>query len=330
MTYDYSISCNSKEYKIAFLWAILMIFIYPIGVPIIYFLLLYNIRDEIQLVTKKLMNNHEINLNTLLDTQCSYFPLRIRYQLLTLNFLYESYQPYYWWWDILDTLQRITITGLLVLISSESTLQVMIGSLLILSYIYIIISCSPYNDVYIQRIKIISMWQIFFIFYLILIIFINYQYFNSSFYEVIFLFIIFFNIFYELMYFIFQYFYRNFVGFVFNNEDASDVYSGDDCEIDSSNQNNNNNCNNDNNNNNNSNSRQNSRNLLNQVRNERKISETEMNQLQNLQQQRRSTIESPFHTHSLQSPSSRSLSSSKIIIKTENNSFEELKSSEVL
>merc|ERR1712070_664947 len=44
---DYSISCNSDRYRYGVAWAIFMIFIYPIGLPILYFCLLYNIRKEL-------------------------------------------------------------------------------------------------------------------------------------------------------------------------------------------------------------------------------------------------------------------------------------------
>jgi hypothetical protein len=47
LTADLSISCSSSEYKDWRIYAILMIFVYPIGIPALYFTLLYFNREEI-------------------------------------------------------------------------------------------------------------------------------------------------------------------------------------------------------------------------------------------------------------------------------------------
>ena len=45
---DYSISCDSPRYRFGVVWAVVMIFIYPIGIPLMYFGLLYSARNAIK------------------------------------------------------------------------------------------------------------------------------------------------------------------------------------------------------------------------------------------------------------------------------------------
>lgn len=47
MTADYTVSCHSSEYHFGFIWACVMIFVYPIGCPASSFHLLHGIRHEI-------------------------------------------------------------------------------------------------------------------------------------------------------------------------------------------------------------------------------------------------------------------------------------------
>ena len=48
MTADYSISCDSNRYWFAYYYALCMVVVYPIGVPLYYWVLLYRSRDEIK------------------------------------------------------------------------------------------------------------------------------------------------------------------------------------------------------------------------------------------------------------------------------------------
>jgi hypothetical protein len=43
MRVDYSISCNSDRRQFGLVWVILMIFVYPIGILVFYFVLLYKV-----------------------------------------------------------------------------------------------------------------------------------------------------------------------------------------------------------------------------------------------------------------------------------------------
>jgi hypothetical protein len=170
MTADYTVSCDSAEYRFGFIWACVMILVYPIGCPAYYFYLLYNVRHQIQMgygddtMSEKVGESLE-SLETVSEE------MRAKQQkLVSLKFLYDSYQPHYWWWEIAETTQRVLLTGILVLIAQGSAIQIVVGALLTLSFLRMYARYEPYRDSFVLSIKIISYWQIFFVFWIALLI----------------------------------------------------------------------------------------------------------------------------------------------------------------
>jgi hypothetical protein len=47
MTADYSISCDSNRRYFGLVWNIIMIFVYPVGIPVMYLTLLYQVGDNL-------------------------------------------------------------------------------------------------------------------------------------------------------------------------------------------------------------------------------------------------------------------------------------------
>jgi len=60
---DMEVDCTSSRYQFGRLWVYFMIAVYPIGHPLVYFLLLYNNREEIK--QKGIKNREHIFLDTL-------------------------------------------------------------------------------------------------------------------------------------------------------------------------------------------------------------------------------------------------------------------------
>jgi hypothetical protein len=82
MQADYSVSCTSDRYYWGRNYAFGMIFIYPIGVPLFYFLLLWTRRDEIT------------------SRKNPGFPPNQLDRIEPLRFLFDSYEPKYWYWYV--------------------------------------------------------------------------------------------------------------------------------------------------------------------------------------------------------------------------------------
>jgi hypothetical protein len=172
MTADYSVSCTSDKYRFGFIWACVMVAIYPLGCPAYYFYLLYHARHDIQA-----REEHTPSLSIEKSESEDKEPIelseveRVRQgKLNSLRFLFESYQPCYWWWEIAETTQRLLLTGILVLIAQGSALQIIVGGLLTLSFLHLHARYEPFSDGFVLSIKIISYWQIFFVFWIALLI----------------------------------------------------------------------------------------------------------------------------------------------------------------
>ncbi|CAN0394727.1 unnamed protein product, partial [Ectocarpus fasciculatus] len=106
MTVDYSVSCASEKYQFGFVWAIVSIFVYPVGIPAFYFYELYSARHLI------MSRNDHSEFSSDSDAKSAL--------LKPLHFLFEFYNPQFWYWEVVETLHRLLLTGVLVVISHGS------------------------------------------------------------------------------------------------------------------------------------------------------------------------------------------------------------------
>lgn len=85
------------RYRFALVWAIISIFLYPIGMPALYYYILYSHKEDII--------NRETPLLT--DEEEEQRVMRIR----PLRLLYDFYHPKFWYWEVIETLLRLSVTG---------------------------------------------------------------------------------------------------------------------------------------------------------------------------------------------------------------------------
>jgi hypothetical protein len=64
----------------------------------------------------------------------------------------------------------LLLTGILVLIAQGSAIQIVVGALLTLTFLHFYARYEPFIDDFVLSIKIISYWQIFFVFWIALLI----------------------------------------------------------------------------------------------------------------------------------------------------------------
>jgi hypothetical protein len=114
---DYSISCTSEAYYRARSYAVIMVFVYPIGVPLVYYLLLWSHKSLI-------LRRKEIEL--------SEYEKKL---ILPFSSLYGAYEPQFYYWEVIETFRRIALTGALVLVNPGSGLQIVVA--LLVSFLFI-------------------------------------------------------------------------------------------------------------------------------------------------------------------------------------------------
>jgi hypothetical protein len=156
MTTDYSVSCSSPTYQFGRAWAIAMVFVYPIGIPLFYSFILYRSRQDIQ-------SHHDASLSR---EQLEQLSQRTK----PIQSLFLSYKPHFWYWEVVETISSLILTGVLLLIAQGSAIQIVIGeifaSIIMLLHNY----CEPYIDPNLQRAKHISHWQILGLFFAALLL----------------------------------------------------------------------------------------------------------------------------------------------------------------
>jgi hypothetical protein len=116
LTADYSISCEDDRYLWARSYAIGMVLLYPIGVPLIYFLVLWRHRDDI-------MSRKEAT-----------FTAQGKARIEPLSFIFSSYEPQYWYWEVIETFRRLLLTGVLVAWDSPNS-AIVLGLVITLIFV---------------------------------------------------------------------------------------------------------------------------------------------------------------------------------------------------
>ena len=119
-------SCNSNIYKGMVVYAFVMIVLYPVGILSLYSKILINNKESI----KKTVEEREK------DTE-----------LMSKGFLFDSYKPECWWFEIFETVRRLMLTSVLGLVEPGSDTQLASG--LVMAMIGVAIFCG--FQPYIQR-----------------------------------------------------------------------------------------------------------------------------------------------------------------------------------
>ncbi|GMH98757.1 hypothetical protein TrVE_jg2081 [Triparma verrucosa] len=159
---DFSINCNSDEHKAFQTYAALMILLFPIGVPVMYFVLLYKKRE-------KLDPGQGLFASTTSPEGALEKALSIRAKhesedtlLLSLRFLYSSYEPRMWWFEVFETLRRLCLTGFLVFLSPGTAAQIIFSMIMCMFAMRVYSGCSPFISTLYDSFSEVSQWQLFF------------------------------------------------------------------------------------------------------------------------------------------------------------------------
>jgi hypothetical protein len=199
LTADTSISCQSAYYHSWTGYAYFMILVYPVGIPAVYLYLLYRRRDEISsrdvevdvptadtavtampspdqsiAVAGKIEEPHSQSIlppmlfrdSTVDDER----PSIMRRDVLTaeterLSFLWSSYKPEFWYWEVVESTRRIVLTAVLSVCGPGTSQQNVLSLLLALLYIKLYGYFSPYVDPLAGILAETGQFQIFFTFF---------------------------------------------------------------------------------------------------------------------------------------------------------------------
>ena len=80
--------------------------------------------------------------------------------LKSMRFLYENYQPKFWWFEVFETLRKLSLTGFLVFLAPGTGLQICIAMMITMFSLHVYVSLKPYQDPYSNKLAQVAQWQL--------------------------------------------------------------------------------------------------------------------------------------------------------------------------
>jgi len=162
---DYSIDCNSSLYvSFGRPWAVISLFAYPIGLPLVYLTLLYKNKAAITYRKELKLMNKSILLN---KSRKRKYKKEKAHQVDGLAFIFLSYNPKYWYWEIVEVSRRLALTAGLQAIFNGSLTQVIISLIVALFYMQLYTYIQPFDESIDNFLAEIGQFQIFFTYFAI-------------------------------------------------------------------------------------------------------------------------------------------------------------------
>jgi hypothetical protein len=139
-----------------------MILIYPIGIPLMYYLLLKQVKHKLDPGQKRL--TYELGS----DDAGMKEAIRLRNEfeehdpdVKRLHFLYASYEPSCWWFEVAETLRRLTFTCGMIFFLPGTAVQISASMLLCLGAMRIYAGYKPFVKDSLDLLAEATQWQLF-------------------------------------------------------------------------------------------------------------------------------------------------------------------------
>jgi hypothetical protein len=177
LTADMRISCDSDYYRRGVIYAALMAVLYVGGIPFMYALLLYRSRNEIagRFTGPPLSEDSVEPSDTIAVAKADVGPADIglaasggkpdkddeagqlknylekrtdpaALQARMISFLYEAYEPQFWYWEVVDTTRRLVLTAVLSVCGAGTAGQAILALLVSQLYIKLYGHYRPYVE----------------------------------------------------------------------------------------------------------------------------------------------------------------------------------------
>ena len=121
---DYSLECYTVEHKIIMSFAGVMAILYPFGIPFCYGLILHRNRSKL---TMELSREASTDLAAFKD-------------------LWRPYQPEVYFYEVIECLRRVVLSGIVVFIFPNTAGQVAMAFLLAMVFFAVLMALNPYMN----------------------------------------------------------------------------------------------------------------------------------------------------------------------------------------
>ncbi|GMI51691.1 hypothetical protein TeGR_g9851 [Tetraparma gracilis] len=163
---DFSLDCTTSKHRWYMVYAALMIFIYPLGVPFMYYRLLRgengNVRERLRCEQEELehmFGKEEGKKMALVEREQN---VKDDESLEKLEFLYKMYEPKAWWFEIFETCRRLMLTGGIIFLNPGTASQIVMSMVICLGAMRVYAGVRPFIDHNDDVLAEAAQWQLFF------------------------------------------------------------------------------------------------------------------------------------------------------------------------
>ena len=137
---------------------------YPIGVPLMYFLLLRRERhllDPGQVKFSFQLGSEEKGLEKALEERAK--NEETHPDINRLAFLYHNYEPRSYHFEVIETIRKLVLTGGLIFLKPGTAAQIISAMLICLASMRIYVSFKPFIEEEVDTLSEAAQWQLFFV-----------------------------------------------------------------------------------------------------------------------------------------------------------------------
>eukprot|EP00935_MAST-01C_sp_MAST-1C-sp1_P000883 g883.t1 len=116
---DFAVDCASDFHKKAVEWAKLMVLLFPVGLPALYFIMLYPHRYHIRVGDTEHLNH--------------------------LEFFFKEYDPDYYYWEVIECARKCILMGFASVFRPGTIMQLILVMVLTVIYMMVITKCCPFR-----------------------------------------------------------------------------------------------------------------------------------------------------------------------------------------
>ena len=135
---DYSVVCLDAQYNQYVILALVCMMLFTVGIPLGVYILLFRSRKV--LYPEHCVNTEDEDQSGLGRTFLKHAGANRR-----LSSVYEAYSPNAYYFDLVDLVRRLMLTGGLVLLGEQSNVQIFLGGLLCIMWLCLVLVMRPYD-----------------------------------------------------------------------------------------------------------------------------------------------------------------------------------------
>ena len=179
---DYSVSCKSARRVFILAYAALMVLVYPVGIPLVSFCLMWRHREKLNPKLDSDFLQKDRKFEEVGESDSAFRRARVEQKTALrteaiqpegdeifsfaqlFHFMYDNYEPQYWWFECFDYVRRLALTGLMVIVLPGSALQGFIGVLIALGGLLSYNTFNPFVEDASDRLAMAAQLATFFVF----------------------------------------------------------------------------------------------------------------------------------------------------------------------